>query len=351
MEQPDLLLVCRAGFEHELIAELAARGGGGRARHVAAGLVAVSGDAPECVFERQRLPRPDFTPVAQLKPISDETLGVVFGRVLADRQPWRLHAYVPAGESQPEIARRLDGIAGALLRLARKVSSDIQDRIRDDAPRVVQLCLTAEGLWSATHDAAALTAPQAGGEFRMRMDRGAPSRSYLKLEEAFARMGLEPRPGETVVDLGAAPGGWTFACARRGAEVTAVDHGPLHLPPPLPGWGSITHLRTNGIVFEPRGTVPVDWLVADMLVAPGVALGLLRRWLTRRLARHAVVNVKIPQEDAFTAIAPVLRFVDGLPPAWNIRVKQLYHDRREVTVLAALRAASTGPDRDLPSRG
>ena len=130
-----------------------------------------------------------------------------------------------------------------------------------------------------------------------------------------------------------------------------MDHGPLHLPAPLPGWGAITHLRTNGIVFEPRGPEPVDWLVADMLVAPGVALGLLRRWLTRRLARHVIVNVKIPQEEAFAAIAPVLRFVDGLSPSWNIRVKQLYHDRREVTVLATCRNASDGPARDLPFRG
>lgn len=334
MDTPGLLLICRAGFEHELVAELAARRAGEDARRLAPGLVGTAAGTPECVFERQRLPAPDFTPIEALKPISDETLGLVLGHVLADRKPWRLHAYVPAGESQPDLARRIDGIASAFLRLASRVAPGLQSRIDDSADRVVQMCLTADGLWSGTHAASQLTAPQPGGEFRMRMDREAPSRSFLKLEEAFARMELEPEPGETVVDLGAAPGGWTHACARRGAHVTAVDHGPLHLPAPQPGWGRVEHLRDNGITFDPPGGHPVDWLVADMLVAPGVALGMLRRWMTRKLARRMVVNVKIPQQDAYTAIAPVLGFLETQRANWHATVKQLYHDRREVTILA-----------------
>ena len=40
-------------------------------------------------------------------------------------------------------------------------------------------------------------------------------------------MGLEPMPGERVCDLGAAPGGWSYSAAKRGASVVAVDNGPL----------------------------------------------------------------------------------------------------------------------------
>ena len=67
---------------------------------------------------------------------------------------------------------------------------------------------------------------------RLRMPGGAPSRSTLKLAEAFVTFlgDREPevlRAGMRAVDLGAAPGGWTWQLARRGLRVTAVDNGPL----------------------------------------------------------------------------------------------------------------------------
>lgn len=329
MEKPPLLIICRAGFESDVASEL-----GAGARRVAPGVVAAPANARESVFERQRMLSPHFTPVGELKPISDATLEAVMGPVIATTTPFRYHAYVPAGDSQPDLVRRIDGIAGTLLRLAGKRAPGIEDRVHDEADTVVQLCLTPEGLWSATHAAEDLTSSYVGGEFRMRMDRDAPSRSYLKMEEAFARMGREPSTGQRVIDLGAAPGGWTYACVRRGANVLAVDSGPMRLPPRQPGWGDMHHIRANGIVFEPPDRRPVDWLVADMLVAPGVALGLLRRWMTQRMTTNLVVNAKIPQSDAYRAIAPILQFLDSQRRDWRSMVKQLYHDRREVTVLA-----------------
>ncbi len=66
-----------------------------------------------------------------------------------------------------------------------------------------------------------------GGQRRMADDPAAPSRSYLKLEEAYGILGRQPLQGETVVDLGAAPGGWSFSAAKHGASVLALDNGPL----------------------------------------------------------------------------------------------------------------------------
>ena len=58
-----------------------------------------------------------------------------------------------------------------------------------------------------------------GGQRRMADDDAAPSRSYLKVEEAYIVLGREPAAEETVVDLGAAPGGWSYSAAKRGARV------------------------------------------------------------------------------------------------------------------------------------
>ena len=48
------------------------------------------------------------------------------------------------------------------------------------------------------------------GQQRMRMDTSAPSRSYLKIEEAFRIFGVEPQEKETVID---------FRCSSRWLEL------------------------------------------------------------------------------------------------------------------------------------
>src|SRR5205085_3415482 len=90
------------------------------------------------------------------------------------------------------------------------------------------------------------------GPRRMADDDLAPSRSYLKVEEAYVVLGREPQPGETVCDLGAAPGGWSYSAAKRGAQVIAIDNGPLKggaLDRPL-----IEHRREDAFKFSPVAT-------------------------------------------------------------------------------------------------
>src|SRR4030095_8337208 len=101
---------------------------------------------------------------------------------------------------------------------------------------------------------------------RLKMPHGVPSRSTLKLAEAFGAFLSEEeqlrllRPGLHAVDLGAAPGGWTWQLAYRGIRVTAIDNGPLKgeiRDDPL-----VTHVRADGLKFLPKR--PVDWLVCDI---------------------------------------------------------------------------------------
>jgi len=77
------------------------------------------------------------------------------------------------------------------------------------------------------------SAPWPQGIPRLKFPREAPSRSTLKLEEALLTLldaGERERwlkPGMNAVDLGAAPGGWTWQLVRRSLRVTAVDNGPM----------------------------------------------------------------------------------------------------------------------------
>ena len=56
------------------------------------------------------------------------------------------------------------------------------------------------------------------------------------------------RPGQRAVDLGAAPGGWSWHLANRGLRVTAIDNGPMS--PQALATGMIEHLRADGFTGD-----------------------------------------------------------------------------------------------------
>ena len=172
---------------------------------------------------------------------------------------------------------------------------------------------------------------------RLRFPREAPSRSTLKLEEAWhqfiprAAWDLRLAPGMTAVDLGAAPGGWTWQLVNRHMKVTAVDNGPM--APSLMDSGLVGHVRADGFVFRPRR--PVDWMVCDIVEKPARTAALIETWLGEGLCREAVVNLKLPMKQRYAEVRRLLeRIGDGLAARGvkaSIACRQLYHDREEVT--------------------
>ena len=89
------------------------------------------------------------------------------------------------------------------------------------------------------------------------------SRAVFKLDELIEREKLL-KPGMCVVDLGAAPGGWTWQLVRRAMRVIAVYNGPMNQG--LLDSCLVTHLREDGFRYRPAH--PVDWLVCDMVEQP-----------------------------------------------------------------------------------
>ena len=171
---------------------------------------------------------------------------------------------------------------------------------------------------------------------RLRMPREAPSRSTLKLAEAILEMLSEQeraqiRPGRRAVDLGAAPGGWTWQLVNRGMKVTAVDNGPMDKA--LMESGLVEHLRADGFTFRPRH--PVDWLVCDMVEKPARVVDLIARWFERGDCRAAIFNLKLPMKRRFEEVNQARDILQErllrLDGSWRIIARQLYHDREEVT--------------------
>lgn len=172
---------------------------------------------------------------------------------------------------------------------------------------------------------------------RLKFPRSAPSRSTLKLEEAWHH--FIPRDqwderlaaGMTAVDLGASPGGWTWQLVNRDIEVMAVDNGPMNEA--LLESGLVGHYRADGFAFRPKR--PVDWMVCDIVEKPARNAALLETWIGDGLCREAVVNLKLPMKQRYAEVKRLLeRIADGLAERGvkaSIGCKQLYHDREEVT--------------------
>jgi 23S rRNA (cytidine2498-2'-O)-methyltransferase len=170
------------------------------------------------------------------------------------------------------------------------------------------------------------------GRQRMHRTGDAPSRAGLKLEEAWTLLGLWPSAGETCVDLGAAPGGWTARALDHGARVVAVDRAAL--APEVARHPRLKHVRTSAFAYQPDD--PVDWLLCDMAWRPLEVAALLARWGREGWAVHLVANLKLPMRDKVPTLVRARALLEEA--GWKaVRMRQLYHDRDEVTVVARSR--------------
>lgn len=157
--------------------------------------------------------------------------------------------------------------------------------------------------------------------------RSAPSRAAAKLLEAFDWIGRGPEPSDVCVDLGAAPGGWSQVLLERRCKVIAID--PARLAPAVAQHRNLTHVKASAFEYEPDETA--DWVFCDMAWRPLEVAALLARWGRRRHARFLVANIKLPMKKKVEYIARVKDILET--GNWrDLRVRQLYHDRDEVTL-------------------
>jgi len=140
------------------------------------------------------------------------------------------------------------------------------------------------------------------------------------------------RQGMQAVDLGAAPGGWTWQLVKRGIRVTAVDNGPMKgvlATHPL-----VQHLKQDGFKYAPHRAV--DWLVCDMVEKPSRVATLIGAWFVAGWCKHAIFNLKLPMKQRVAALDSALggirKQLDEEGINYRMMAKQLYHDRDEVTV-------------------
>ncbi len=169
------------------------------------------------------------------------------------------------------------------------------------------------------------TSPFVNGEVSFEEDRtGPPSRAYLKLWEACMRLGAWPQPGEICLDLGASPGGWTWAIASLGARVTAVDRAPLD--PEIAAMAGVSVRQESAFGIDPANEPALDWLFSDIIAYPQRLLDLVKTWIDSGRVRRIVCTLKF---QGATDHASAEAFA-ALPGG---RVLHLFHNKHELTFL------------------
>lgn len=167
------------------------------------------------------------------------------------------------------------------------------------------------------------SSPFVNGEIGFIEDRaGPPSRAYLKLWEAITRLGTIPAAGQTALDLGAAPGGWTWVLARLGVRVTGVDKAPPD--PAVAAMPGVAWRMESAFALDPRAEPPVDWLVCDVVAYPVRTLRLVTDWIAAGAARRVIATVKFQGETDFAAADAFAAIPGG-------RLMHLAHNRHELT--------------------
>ncbi len=338
------LVHCRPGFENDCAADLGALA----AASGAAGFARAKADAAHLIFEVSGEVGSAFAPD--------------WNELCFARELWPIHVELELPEADrvaaiiaalPATARAFSGVrlehpdtneGKALSVFCRKFTAPLERglkaagiRIDEPGAPLLHLFLTDSRQALLGISDPARSAPWLMGIARLKFPHAAPSRSTLKLEEAFlALLSADERarwlvPGMTAVDLGAAPGGWTWQFVQRGLRVIAVDNGPMDAA--LLESGLVEHRREDGFRFRPAR--PVDWLVCDMVEQPQRVTQLIGDWLERGDARRAIFNLKLPMKKRQAMVADCLSALRARQPGVALRAKQLYHDREEITVYAA----------------
>lgn len=171
--------------------------------------------------------------------------------------------------------------------------------------------------------AARCESPFPHGELHFVEDKESPpARAYLKLWEAFTRIGRRPGPGQRCLDLGSSPGGWTWVLAGLGAQVVSVDKAPLAARVlTMPG---VRYLEASAFSPEIMGLGSFDWVCSDVICYPGRLLEHVRAWRQAGLGRNYVCTLKFKGATEHE----VARAFAAVPGS---RLFHLFHNKHELT--------------------
>lgn len=327
-------------FVAEALSELVSIDRGGQTRHLAAGVILIDGTrsfaeiaeewaAAPPIFVRHICP---VQAAVRLPAVADlalleTTVATEIAPYLAAGAPFSVQTRVfGAPEIKPfDINQRLSVRIGEMTGLVLDVRAPEQ---------VISVVVVADEGGLLAYAGASATAHNlsdwAGGVRRFAREEGQISRAEFKLLEALEVFGLQLTPRGHVLDLGAAPGGWTRVLRRLEQYVTAVD--PAELDARLAGDRGVRHKRMTAERYLADGPDTFDAIVNDMRQDARDSARLMVAYAPY-LYPHgwALMTLKLPAVKRRAILEQALAV---LRDSYTIAgARQLFHNRSEITVL------------------
>lgn len=195
------------------------------------------------------------------------------------------------------------------------------------------IVITPQKWWFGLHRHARWHLPWPGGLDRRELPEHAVSRAYLKMQQALEWSQLPVEPGQVCAELGCSPGGSSQALLDRGLQVIGID--PAEMPAVLTEHERFTHLRMRTRQVPRKVFGEVDWVTADMNVAPQYTLDAVEDLVRHREThiRGLLLTLKLLEWKVAADIPKLLERVRG----WGfdgVHARQLQYNRQEFTLAA-----------------
>jgi 23S rRNA (cytidine2498-2'-O)-methyltransferase len=206
--------------------------------------------------------------------------------------------------------------------------------VRSGAPRVLSCAVTRHGVHLGLNRTDRSLSDWPGGRVRLGRSPEQVSRAEFKLEELFQICPVPLPERGRAVDLGAAPGGWTRILRRRGLSVVAVD--PGELAPSLVADRQVRHVPTTVGEFFRSDRSRFDLAVNDLRMDPALSTQVMLDAVDHLApGAYIVLTLKTGRQRLLDTVRECLDRLRG--PYRVVFARQLYHNRKEVTVLARRR--------------
>jgi 23S rRNA (cytidine2498-2'-O)-methyltransferase len=345
-----LVALCEPGWEEPLATELRAEFAASMVKFPAPGIVTLPAwqqfdllAKPVLVWSRQTLPAAEVLSAPSINQWV-ETLGQrIVGAMKADDGPWALLLGAAVPESNAVSPRRIGLIEEGLRDWLKRKQKRLLKTWTPCKSSTSQPCTLLQGAWTSAdhaywshtpptlvqHAASALSSFPAGVPL-IASDLEAPARAFAKLVEALQRLGRTIQPGETCVDLGASPGGWTWVAVNSGAHVTAIDRSPLRVD--LMRSPLVEFVKGDAFAYEPPQ--PVDWLLCDVAAFPQRTLELLQQWLGLRWCRRFVVTTKFRGNEGYELLPAYKQLLRD--SGYEFQLRRLNANKNEMTSMGFL---------------
>jgi len=200
--------------------------------------------------------------------------------------------------------------------------------------------------WVGFHRHSGAHSPWPGGRIPVVLPEEAPSRAYLKLEEALISLKVPVEAADIAVEVGSAPGGASYALLKRGLRVVGVD--PAEMDPVVLNHPQFSHIQKSVHGLTRKELPPqIQWLLLDMNVQPQISLAAIERMLHPAIDSllGVILTVKLnewrlaSQIPEFVERVRTMGTIGSLNPIKMTRVKavQLPSHRQEILIFGLTR--------------